>query len=99
MKALSKITGNVINGKIAEILCRLGKATEIKEEQIDEVVEAKEESINVDEIQEVNKTEIENVEEITEEPVIEQHETAEEVINVPESVEIPKKKQGRPVKK
>lgn len=96
MKAVSKITGHVISGKIAEILCRKGKATEIIEEQrINEAIEAKEES--VEETQEINEMEVENVDEVTEEQVIEQPETIEEVIEKPEILEISKvKKAGRP---
>jgi len=39
MKAKSKITGNVLNGKIAEILSRLGKATPIEDEPETEELE------------------------------------------------------------
>lgn len=33
MKAVSKITGHTIKGKLAEILCRLGKAEPIDESE------------------------------------------------------------------
>ena len=71
---------------------------EVNQEQINEEVDAKDESVNENQ-EKVNEPEVENVEEITEEPVIEQQQITEEVIKQPESINAPEKKKGRPAKK